>query len=43
MRVSTSLNSRDLSWLSEAETNGDGIFIPVNHLSCQRGEEYESW
>ncbi|WP_279605136.1 hypothetical protein [Aetokthonos hydrillicola] len=33
MRVSTSLNSRSLSWLSEAETNGGGIFIPVNHLT----------
>jgi hypothetical protein len=32
VRVSTSLNSRSLSWLSEVETNGGGIFIPVNHL-----------
>ncbi|MBW4590083.1 hypothetical protein G7B40_009840 [Aetokthonos hydrillicola Thurmond2011] len=35
MRVSTSLNSRSLSWLSEAETNCGGIFIPVDHLSSQ--------
>ncbi|MEH2058803.1 MAG: hypothetical protein V7K97_22145 [Nostoc sp.] len=28
-----SLNSRSLSWLSEVETNGGGIFIPVNRLS----------
>ena len=33
VRVSTSLNSRSLSWLSEVETNGGGIFIPVNHLA----------
>ncbi|MBO3459282.1 hypothetical protein G7B40_007190 [Aetokthonos hydrillicola Thurmond2011] len=35
MRVSASLNSRSLSWLSEAETNGGGIFISVNHPSTQ--------
>ncbi|MEH2061151.1 MAG: hypothetical protein V7K50_02595 [Nostoc sp.] len=28
-----SLNSRSLRWLSEVETNGGGIFIPVNRLS----------
>ena len=33
MRVLTSLNSRSLSWLSEVETNGGGIFIPVNRLN----------
>ncbi|BAY23167.1 hypothetical protein NIES2100_29310 [Calothrix sp. NIES-2100] len=27
------LNSRLWSWLSEVETNGGGIFIPVNRLS----------
>jgi hypothetical protein len=32
LKVSASLNSRSFSWLSEAETNGGGIFIPVNHL-----------
>ncbi|WP_310833560.1 hypothetical protein [Aetokthonos hydrillicola] len=47
MRVSTSLNSRSLSWLSEAETNGGGIFIPINHLktlpSCSIRRDCRWW